>query len=118
MPHSKGIAKIHKDPFRVLRVIGRAPYYLLHVNHVNVSLANAKHFKEGRTDPSLSVTYFPSRGLIVRSHKSNGKKTMSRLTKKIMIPDSLNTVFHRPLATDKTLLAKRQKQKLLLFSVE
>jgi hypothetical protein len=27
-------------------------------------------------------------------------------------------VFHRPLATDKTLLAKRQKQKLLLFSVE
>ncbi len=43
---------------------------------------------------------------------------MSRLTKKIMIPDSLNTVFHRPLATDKTLLAKRQKQKLLLFSVE
>jgi hypothetical protein len=32
MPHSKGIAKIHKDPLRVLSVIGRAPYYLLHVN--------------------------------------------------------------------------------------
>ncbi len=109
--------------------------HLLHVNHENLSSAKWQAFQRRPNWPKFVCHILSSRLGVGRGGGGEGfwgyrtvsqikegkkkKKQWANWLKKLLFPNSLNTLcIPPPTCNWQTLLAKRQKQKLLLITVE